>query len=72
MTPAGGMTLSSNKDDGPLFTLYDSSFFGSKANARSVTSKREELFVVSSSGFLAGGGKKIVDFFSLLVGGEGD
>jgi hypothetical protein len=70
MTPAGGMTLSSNKDEGPLLsTLNDSSFFCSKAG-RSVTSNRE-IFAVSSSGFLAGGGKKIVDFFS-VAGTDGD
>jgi hypothetical protein len=56
------MTLSSNKDDGPLFTLNDSSFFGSKESGRSLASKRERL-AASISGFLSGGGKKMVGFF---------
>lgn len=64
------MTLSSNKDDGPLFTLSDSSFFGPKESGRSLASKRE-ILAASISGFLSGGGKKIVGFF-LVDGTDGD
>lgn len=48
--------LSSNKDNGAMFTLFVDSLVGSKATSFSVVSKRE-TFAGSISGFLAGGGK---------------